>query len=219
MKNILIIILTSVVIFIGVIYFYKKLNNNITPSINNVGQISNPVKNIILIKDGEYCFSRTQMATDTEPYNVKEDIILNIKGNTVSGTKKGTQSGPDMTNGYFGNLNGSIKGNIMELIYSYSVEGSKARELELYEMKDNLLIKTRWPLVNINNILTPNKTGVPKLIYYTANICKSVTPNLPISIPENPSNSPVACTMDARQCPDGSYVGRTGPNCEFVCPR
>ena len=27
-----------------------------------------------------------------------------------------------------------------------------------------------------------------------------------------------ACTMDARQCPDGSYVGRTGPNCEFICP-
>jgi Immunoglobulin-like domain of bacterial spore germination len=29
---------------------------------------------------------------------------------------------------------------------------------------------------------------------------------------------PVACTMDAMMCPDGSYVGRTGPNCEFVCP-
>ncbi len=28
----------------------------------------------------------------------------------------------------------------------------------------------------------------------------------------------VACTADARQCPNGSYVGRTGPNCEFVCP-
>ena len=29
---------------------------------------------------------------------------------------------------------------------------------------------------------------------------------------------PVACTEEAMQCPDGSYVGRTGPNCEFVCP-
>jgi len=28
----------------------------------------------------------------------------------------------------------------------------------------------------------------------------------------------VICTMDARMCPDGTYVGRTGPNCEFVCP-
>src|SRR3989344_1422506 len=31
--------------------------------------------------------------------------------------------------------------------------------------------------------------------------------------------SPVACTQDARQCPDGSYVSRTGPKCEFAtCP-
>ncbi len=29
----------------------------------------------------------------------------------------------------------------------------------------------------------------------------------------------VACTQEAIQCPDGSYVGRTGPNCEFaLCP-
>lgn len=28
----------------------------------------------------------------------------------------------------------------------------------------------------------------------------------------------VMCTMDAKQCSDGSWVGRTGPNCEFVCP-
>jgi hypothetical protein len=27
------------------------------------------------------------------------------------------------------------------------------------------------------------------------------------------------CTQEAKQCPDGSYVGRTGPNCEFApCP-
>src|SRR6185437_3005515 len=28
-----------------------------------------------------------------------------------------------------------------------------------------------------------------------------------------------ACTMEAKVCPDGSTVGRTGPNCEFAaCP-
>lgn len=32
-------------------------------------------------------------------------------------------------------------------------------------------------------------------------------------------NEPVACTMDAKICPDGSAVGRTAPNCEFSpCP-
>ncbi|MBU1102495.1 hypothetical protein KJ853_02450, partial [Patescibacteria group bacterium] len=36
---------------------------------------------------------------------------------------------------------------------------------------------------------------------------------------QNRSGGPVACTMEAKQCPDSSYVGRTGPNCEFAaCP-
>ncbi|MDO8739962.1 MAG: hypothetical protein Q7J54_00115 [Candidatus Woesearchaeota archaeon] len=31
--------------------------------------------------------------------------------------------------------------------------------------------------------------------------------------------NPVACTQEAKICPDGSSVGRTGPNCEFTkCP-
>jgi len=30
---------------------------------------------------------------------------------------------------------------------------------------------------------------------------------------------PVFCTQEAKQCPDGSFVGRTGPKCEFAaCP-
>jgi len=34
-----------------------------------------------------------------------------------------------------------------------------------------------------------------------------------------PEEEPVACTQEAKQCPDGSYVGRIGPNCEFAeCP-
>jgi hypothetical protein len=33
------------------------------------------------------------------------------------------------------------------------------------------------------------------------------------------NEGPVACTMEAMLCPDGSAVGRTGPNCEFAaCP-
>ncbi len=32
-------------------------------------------------------------------------------------------------------------------------------------------------------------------------------------------DKPVACTADAKLCPDGSAVGRVGPNCEFApCP-
>jgi hypothetical protein len=43
----------------------------------------------------------------------------------------------------------------------------------------------------------------------------SVQPPVQNPIP----NEPVACTMDAKMCPDGSYVGRVGPSCEFAaCP-
>ncbi len=33
-------------------------------------------------------------------------------------------------------------------------------------------------------------------------------------------SAPVGCTEEAKLCPDGSAVGRTGPNCEFAqCPQ
>jgi len=33
------------------------------------------------------------------------------------------------------------------------------------------------------------------------------------------TEGPIGCTMEAKICPDGSAVGRTGPNCEFTeCP-
>lgn len=37
--------------------------------------------------------------------------------------------------------------------------------------------------------------------------------------PQFPKEEPVACTMDAMMCPDGSYVGRVAPDCNFaMCP-
>lgn len=39
---------------------------------------------------------------------------------------------------------------------------------------------------------------------------------LAFSAPEAAS-AQTMCTMDAMQCPDGTWVGRSGPNCEFVC--
>lgn len=41
---------------------------------------------------------------------------------------------------------------------------------------------------------------------------------MPVII-KNTGNTAVACRSDAKLCPDGSAVGRTGPNCEFAdCP-
>lgn len=42
-------------------------------------------------------------------------------------------------------------------------------------------------------------------------------PDIPEVPPPPPG--PIACTADAKQCPDGSYVGRVPPSCEFApCP-
>lgn len=36
---------------------------------------------------------------------------------------------------------------------------------------------------------------------------------------ENPKDQDIVCTMEVKMCPDGSYVGRQGPDCEFAkCP-
>lgn len=43
----------------------------------------------------------------------------------------------------------------------------------------------------------------------------------PMGLSQLPSEMPesVYCTADAKECPDGSYVGRVGPSCEFAaCP-
>jgi len=40
-----------------------------------------------------------------------------------------------------------------------------------------------------------------------------------IACTERDCGGNVACTEEAKQCPDGSYVARSGPKCEFVeCP-
>lgn len=64
--------------------------------------------------------------------------------------------------------------------------------------------------------------------YYlgTKQSAKSVEPTIfptitsPVAPTMSRGKSGKICTMDAKRCPDGSYVGRTGPNCEFApCPR
>ncbi len=53
----------------------------------------------------------------------------------------------------------------------------------------------------------PNKKGILLVRKYFTSLA-------------TPKTEPVACTMEARLCPDGvNYVSRTGPNCEFAaCP-
>ncbi|MBI4098058.1 MAG: hypothetical protein HY426_03385 [Candidatus Levybacteria bacterium] len=72
------------------------------------------------------------------------------------------------------------------------------------------------------NSPTPALTCIPRpacldseprcLIPETKDMCP------PSASPTPNNNQGVACTQDAKLCPDGTWVGRTAPNCEFVCP-
>ncbi|MCF7835668.1 MAG: hypothetical protein K9M15_00925 [Candidatus Marinimicrobia bacterium] len=54
--------------------------------------------------------------------------------------------------------------------------------------------------------------------YYLINLSNEELPNGEFDkFPDG--NEPVACTTEAKMCPDGSYVGRVAPDCEFAeCP-
>jgi translocator protein len=62
-------------------------------------------------------------------------------------------------------------------------------------------------------LLIPYIVWVSFLCYLNVSIWRN---NMPTVI--NHMNE-TACTMEAKMCPDGSYVGRKGPSCEFeTCP-
>jgi len=53
-------------------------------------------------------------------------------------------------------------------------------------------------------------------ISFKSGINSIIRPSVEIPVE---SGETIACTMDAKMCPDGSYVGRQGPSCEFTaCP-
>jgi len=72
-------------------------------------------------------------------------------------------------------------------------------------------ISTLWGVIIILAVAVVLFGGCFAYQYFA----KPQTPT--INDQQNPGEQ-VMCTTDAMECPDGSFVGRTGPNCEFVCP-
>lgn len=79
-------------------------------------------------------------------------------------------------------------------------------------------------LIGVGVYVTRNQQVTPPVVTSTiiptpvpAPIATTTLP-LPLVVP-TPAPSPMACTQEAKQCSDGSYVGRTGKNCAFAqCP-
>ena len=69
-------------------------------------------------------------------------------------------------------------------------------------------------LTNIMEALVSKQQGSDVLVD-----TPKVVPKIPKEEATTPPDDMVMCTMDAKMCPDGSYVGRSGPSCAFApCP-
>ncbi len=65
-----------------------------------------------------------------------------------------------------------------------------------------------------------NEYGVPGKVNFRWTGQNPTPTSTPTTAPTpNPTPPPTVCTADAKLCPDGSYVSRTGPSCAFApCP-
>lgn len=128
-----------------------------------------------LIEDGRRCYAFNHEATDTEPYAVSEFLDMVVTDTDVSGTKRGTQAGPDMTNGYEGTIEGTVADDMITSVFSYVVEGSANQEQELYKAKADLtgLEKLRYPLIDQDGMLVPDTTQEFQSLFYARVPCEA----------------------------------------------
>ena len=130
--------------------------------------------NITLV-DGHQCYTYSHKATTNEPYDVNEFLDITIKNNNVTGTKTGTQKGPDMTNGYKGTFKGTVdkKSGKINSIFSYIIEGSYNQEKEIYRTNKTGIEKLRYPLIEEKGILVPDTTKKYTLLHYSRVGCSA----------------------------------------------
>lgn len=168
--------------------------------------------------------------------NLGEGMIINI---SVSDTKQNDieqwfsdyrshAKGPESTRIFEETLKRIRVGGVPALQYDISLQ---ARETTTSFIKNNKLfhISSLWPNANLidNKQIMDAQTKTYNQILSTFKF----TNNSPVhgdpadeTITNAPTIAPkgkeqVYCTDDVKLCPDGSYVGRSGPNCEFApCP-
>lgn len=168
MKKFIIIFVILLIIVLGIAFFTqnKSKDNYPTPS----------GEDVVLSQGVKQCYIYSQVATAEDPYTVNETVEIVVNGENVSGTKLGTQTGPDMTNGYVGTLSGTIKGNIIDVVYAYIIEGAENKEQEIYQVKKDLtgIEKLRYPLKESGGMLVPDTKQDYKILSYNQVDCEII---------------------------------------------
>jgi hypothetical protein len=154
------------------VYIYKDLSKlTYGDAMTDVNCDDIPTKLAVVNIQGESCYVYNQVATVDAPYKVDEYLNIKVSGDKVVGTKKGNQSGPDMTNGYTGSISGTLSSDTIKSVFSYVVEGSKNNEQEIYKITPSGLDKLRYPLIDKKGVLTPDTSKEYKTLSYKKISC------------------------------------------------
>lgn len=128
---------------------------------------------VVKLTDGRQCYTYSHDATATEPYATTDVMDITIAGSTVTGTRHGTQNGPDMTNGYTGTMEGTLSENTITSVLSYTVEGSKNKENEIFKAGKTGIEKLRYQLTEGKGMLIPDTTKPFTILKYSRIPCES----------------------------------------------
>lgn len=169
MKKIIPSILIILVVLIALFLIFGKNEKSQVLENNNQDQIASNL-------NSRSCYEYNHQATKTEPYTNYELMDLTRNGGVITGTKVGTQTGPDMTNGYEGSLAGTIDGDTIDVVFSYVIEGSSQKEKEIYRVTDDSLTKLRYVLVEEDGILVPDLSSIAKELVYKKVACQNDEP-------------------------------------------
>lgn len=130
-----------------------------------------PVQQVVKLVDGRQCYIYNHDATPTDPYTTTDFMDITITGNKVTGVRHGTQIGPDMTNGYAGTMEGTLENDKIIDVFSYTVEGSKNKEREIFQAENTGLDKLRYQLIDSKDILIPDTTKSFTILKYSRAPC------------------------------------------------
>ena len=167
-KKISIIVLVIIAIVAGYFVFRKKQVELVIVDPETQAPVEQQVVKLV---DGRQCYTYSHDATTTEPYATTDFMDITIVGMKVTGTRHGTQSGPGVTNGYTGTMEGTLENNKITSVLSYIVEGSKNKEQEIFQGGLTGLEKLRYQLLEGKGMLIPDMTKPFTLLKYSRIEC------------------------------------------------
>lgn len=193
------IIVVGLAIWAGSYYFSKQSNEKVP---------DNSPAYLAPSTDEKYGWGFTDGGTDKDGISHTK-VSLNIDGKVYTvGTYQGSCN--EVKAGEKGVTGESADANENSRVQCWFAGGGN--EIGIFSEDKNTVVKEGE--LGEEDAETPPFRGNFKTLFSITTVTKTGN-NTPKEEVEGPLTR-IICTMEAKQCPDGSYVGRTGPNCEFA---